>query len=69
MKAGKINPEWLDCARHNECDDEIGYWFEEIFNQDVSLDFSDGTIWLVRSNAWASQEQIDQAVKTINARG
>lgn len=66
MAVGKINPEWLEGARQNELDEGIEGWFGEVFNQRVYIDFTDGTLWLARFNAWANQEQIDQAVKAID---
>lgn len=66
MVLGKINAEWLEGARQNELDEGIEAWFGEALNQHVYIDFADGTLWLHGANCWASQEQIDQATKTID---
>lgn len=67
MNAGVICQDWLGNCLCNASTEEIQGWFGEIFNEQVSIDFVDGTLWLVSRGSWATQEQIDRAVKTIEA--
>lgn len=67
METGVICQDWLNNCLCNASTEEVSNWFAEIFNCPVSIDFVDGTLWLVSRGSWATQDQIDQAVKTIEA--
>jgi hypothetical protein len=65
-KAAAINADWYSNCQANADEATIKSWFVQVFNQDVEID-DELSIWLTLANDWATQEQIDTAVATIEA--
>lgn len=65
---GNISRDWIQNCLCNATRDDIEGWFAELFNQPVRLDVQDGSLWLITSNCWATEDKIRWALENIDGQ-
>ena len=65
--AGSIKRSWLENARANQGPGiTVETWFSRVADQQVVIDAT-GSVWLVKSQQWMTQDGIDHACVTIDS--